>query len=307
MIDDLLVAAVGHTTNNPTEFLATLKGENGEWKPEAAGLIKNHLTQHLEKTVTEQKGRAVRERMLNAEKSIKPFAEKYGIQWGAILEENLESLLKAADEKAGKETVITKDVEITDDLIAKHPYFKTLVSKEIAHAIDKTEKEKQAILAEYTGFKTRLETEKVNAAVRQSVEEELVKIKADLSKDPARRKNQIDTFVTSLMATTPCKLDENGRPYPVDGNGDPLSENYLPVTFQELVAKRNPYEVHAYDPNKDGAGARTQAPGLGQPRIAPGQFTSNADFQAKLRAEKDPGKKALLTEAYVQQIEAASK
>lgn len=304
MIEEILVAGLSHTTKSPQEFIASLKDENGEFKPEAADLVKAHMGSHLKKVVDEQSGRAVKTRLTQIEKPLKSVAEKFGLQWEEGLEMNLTKIVEKFDEQQPvKEVIITKDVEITDDVIVKHPNFSKALSEKMRDREKLLNDKYELLNNEYSKFKSEVQTKEVKKTVRQRTEEVLVQNRAKLWDDPVKRKLQLDTFVNGISVGVNYMLDDNGEPFPVDRNGEQLMDGYVPMTFSDYVLKQSIFDQHAANPNYNGAGAQTQS--VGSKNVQTPKSLAELD---KLTAEaKSPAEKEALIKATEQFIAASQR
>jgi hypothetical protein len=303
MLEELLVAGLSHTTKSPQEFIATLKDDTGEFKPEAADLVKKHLSDHLKKVVEEQSGRAVKSRMTQIEKPLKSVAEKFHIQWDGELEANLTKIVEKFDEQPVKEVFVPKVEDITEEMIAKHPNFTKAVNAKVVNT-EKEWSEKYANLnKEFVTYKATNETKEVKKTVRQRAEEVLLANRAKLMEDATKRKLQLDVFVSGLSSNVNFKLDDNGEPYPVDGTGEQLMDGYVPMTFQDFVLKNSIFEQHAVNPNYNGAGAQTQQ--VGNKNVQTPK--SMAELTQLTKNAKSDAEKEAYIKAYEQFIAASTK
>lgn len=291
----------------PAEFLGTLKTENGDWKPEdeIKSAVNNLYSNRLKQVVDEQKGRAVRERMTTAEKFIK---EKWGIESGESLEDRIAKLAETIEAKGGKEKIVEKKIELDEEGVKKHPAFEKLLKTEVVQRLSAVEKERDEWREKHTNYVQQQEERRLYSAVNGETATVLETIKAALDKDPSTRKKQVNMFVAGLRSQYRFKLDDNGKPYPVNEKGEPMEDDsFSRITFADLVKKENIFGVHQYDPDKNSPSPSSQPSGTPPAKYTGAVPKDNASFMAALRKEPDPAKKEALKVAYKQQIEAAQK
>lgn len=297
-----LVRLIGK--QQPAEFLATLKSENGEWKPEAE--IKKTVAEtysgRLKEVVDEQKGRAVRERMTQAEKYLR---EKYGIESGDTLEDRIAKLVEVTEAKGGKEKIVEKTVELDEAGVKKHPAFQKLLKDEVVERLSSAEKERDEWKTKYAAYIEQQERERLESALKLEAINVLTAIRAALDKDEAKREKQINMFVAGLRSQFKFKLDENGKPYPVNANGEPLENgSFARITYSDLVKQENVYGVHQYDPEKNSPSPTSQQPGANQQqRIlnGTGAWTS-AQYMDRLKEAKTEQEKQAIRDTYKKQM-----
>lgn len=280
-----------------SEFVETLKNDNGEWKAkeEIKTALNEAYSNRLKKVVEEQKGRAVRERMTQAERFLK---EKYGVESGDTLETRIEKLVESVQAKGGKEKIVEKTVELTEENALKNPVVEKLLKREVQERLAQAEKEANEWKAKYQEFISKTERERLDGAIQTEAANVLNGIKAALDKDPERRDKQIKMFLAGLKAVHKFKVDENGKPYPVNANGEPLEDEktFSRITFADLVKRENIFGVHDFDPDKGSPGATSQT-ATSTSRSAPVP-TDAAEFYKALKAEPDKLKRDAMMKAF---------
>lgn len=292
-----LEEVVGLISKQPaSEFVASLKGDNGEWKPkdEILAELKKADKERLDTIAKGESGKAVRLRMKQAQKFLR---EQYGIESDT---DELEDHIKLLVEKVGKpgqEKIVEKLVELNEETALSHPVVKALLKGEV----QKSTAELNKLLEDERGkLKTYIETQeaaKLDAVLIQDAEKYLVANKAALDKDPEIRAKQVKRFVAGLKTDYKFKL-ENGKPIPIDANGDPLAIDYKDISYADLVKQENIFGVHNYDPDKASAGASSQPPqnrGQKYDGVVPKNME---EFTAMLSKEPDARKREAIKEAF---------
>lgn len=281
----------------PAEFLATLKSEDGEWKPkdEVVAAIKKADKIRLDTIAKGESGKAVRQRLTQVQKFIR---ENYGVESDTDeVEDHLKLLVEKIGGQAGKEKVVEKLIDLTEDSALNHPIVQKLLKSEVP----KHTSELQRLLDdEKKKFREYLENDnrkKLDNALIEEAGRVLNSTKAALDKDDTIRQKQIKRFVAGLRADFNFKLDENGKPFPVDEHGEPLQEGYVEIPFSDLVKRENIFGVHNYDPDKSSPGATSQPPGSTQRLNVPIPADLNA-FNEAIKAEKDPIRRKAILDAF---------
>lgn len=292
-----LEEVVGLITKQPADFIANLKSDDGEWKSkdEIWAAIRKADKDRLDTIAKGESGKAVRLRMKKAQDFIK---ENFGVESDA---NEIEDHLKALVEKLGqpgKEKIVEKLVDLDENTALNHPVVKNLLKSEVAKSTAELNRQIEEKEKRYREFVEAETQKRLDNALLEGAAKVLTSIKAAVSKDDAIRKKQIKGFVAALKSSHKFKLDDSGNPVPVDANGDPLSENYIDVSFADLVKKENYFEVHAFDPEKSSPGATSQPTTNSQHRNIKVP-TSQAEFQEALRQEKDSEKRKAITEAFI--------
>ena len=285
-----------------TEFVASLKNDNGEWKAkeEIKEALNNAYSSRLKKVVEEQKGRAVRERMTQTERFLK---EKYNVESGDTLEARIEKLVADIEAKGGsggKEKIIEKMVDLTEETAMKNPVVQNLLKREVQERLASKEKEAEEWKNKYQEFITRTERERLDGAIQSEAANVLVGIKAALDKDPERREKQLRMFLAGLKAVHKFKVDESGKPYPVNANGEPLEDDktFSRVTFADLIKRENIFGVHDFDPDKGSPGATSQSANNSSNSRTVQVPVDASDFYKALRAEPDKLKRESMMKAF---------
>lgn len=305
-MEKVILEALAHLFKQPaTEFVATLKGDNGEWKSEEEikASLNNAYSERLKQVVDEQKGRAVRERMSGAEKFIR---DKYGVESGDTLEDRIAKLVEEIESKGGKERIVEKTVELDEDGVKKHPAFQKLLKAEVVERLTTAEKARDEWENKYKTYVQKQEQERLVHAINAKASAALDGIKAALDSDPDKRQKQINMFVAGLRGQYNFKLDEKGDPYPVNDNGEPIEDaSFARVTFADLVKRENIFGVHAHDPNKGSSSPSSQpASGKQTVRYQGAIPKSLPELTEALRKESDPSKREALKEAFKANMEA---
>lgn len=293
---DILEEVVSLISEQPTEFLNTLKVENGEWKSkeEIKKAAHDAYSERLKKVVDQQKGRAVRERMSETEKFLK---ENWGVESGESLEARIKTLVETIEAKGGKEKIVEKHVELTDESAKSNPIVQKLLKAEVQSRLLEAEKERDDWKKKYSEYIESEQRSKLDTSLFSEASNVFGAIKAALHKDPEKRERQVKTFVLGLKSQYSFKLDANGKPYPVNGAGEPLEDpkTFATISLAELIKRENIFDVNNFDPDKDSPSPSNQQPGNNR-QVAPP--TDTASFMKQLQAEKDPDKRRQIMEAY---------
>lgn len=291
-----LEEVVGLISKQPAEFVASLKDDNGEWKPkdEVLTAIRKADKERLDTIAKGESGKAVRLRMKKAQDFIR---EQWGVESDAPeLEDHLKMLVEKLG-KPGQEKVIEKLIDLDEHKALEHPVVKNLLKSEV----QKSTSELQRILEEERNkFKSYVEEDqrkKLDASLVKYADQILATNKAALDKDPKTRDKQVKMFVAGLKTVYRFKLGEDGAPIPVDANGEPLSIDYKDVSFADLVKSENIFGVHNYDPEKGSPGAQSQQPPR-QQRFDVQVPKSLEELTTALQAERDPQKRRAITDAF---------
>ncbi len=291
-----LEEVVGLISKQPAELIATLKSDDGEWKTkeEVLAAIRKADKDRLDAITKGESGKAVRLRMKKAQDFIR---EQYGIESDAAeLEDHLKLLVDKMG-KPGETKTVEKIVDLDEEKALQHPVVKNLLKTEVSKTTAQLQKQLEDKDKEFKAYVEEDKRKKLDAVLMVEAEKILVSSKAALDKDPATKEKQIRRFVSGLKADFRFKLDDSGKPVPVDANGEILQEGYNDVTYADLVKKENIFGVHQYDPDKGSAGASSQQ--QSKPQRYDGQVPkSDTEYVAALQAEKDPQKRAALRDAY---------
>lgn len=292
-----LEEVVGLISKQPAaEFVATLKGDNGEWKTKEEILVelKRADKERLDSIAKGESGKAVRLRMKQAQKFLR---EQYGVESDT---DELEDHIKLLVDKVGKpgqERIVEKLIELDEQKALEHPIVKNLLKTEVQKSTADLNK---ALEDERGKLRVYIETQeaaRLDAVLIQDAEKYLVANKAALDKDPEIRAKQVKRFVAGLKTDYKFKL-ENGKPVPVDANGDPLAIDYKDISYADLVKQENIFGFHQYDPDKGSAGASSQQPqnrGQKYDGVVP---KTMEEFTTMLSKEPDARKREAIREAF---------
>ena len=291
-----LEEVVGLISKQPAELIASLKGDDGEWKTkdEIFKELRRADKERLDAVVKGENGKAVRLRMKKAQDFIR---EQYGVESDSPeLEDHLKTLVEKMG-KPGQERVVEKIVELDETRALEHPVVKALVKSEVQKTTAELNRQLEEKDKRHREYVEAEDNKRLDVILVQEAERILVANKAALDKDPEKRARQIKLFVAGLKAENRLKLGENGKPIPIDSNGDPLSVAYKDVSYADLVKNANIFGVHTYDPDKGSAGAQSQATAR-QQRFDVPVPKSMEEYQAALTAERDPAKRIAIKDAY---------
>ena len=291
-----LEEVVGLISKQPAELIASLKGDDGEWKTkdEIFKELRRADKERLDAVVKGENGKAVRLRMKKAQDFIR---EQYGVESDSPeLEDHLKTLVEKMG-KPGQERVVEKLIDLDETRALEHPVVKALLKSEVQKTTAELNRQLEEKDKRHREYVEAEDNKRLDVILVQEAERILVANKAALDKDPEKRARQIKLFVAGLKAENRLKLGENGKPIPIDGNGDPLSVDYKDVSYADLVKNANIFGVHTYDPDRGSAGAQSQAPAR-QQRFDVQVPKSMEEFTAAIAAEKDANKRIAIKEAY---------
>lgn len=304
-----LEEVVGLFSNTPAEFIATLKGEDGEFKPNAMDLLKEGHKSFMKKTVEGKEGKAVRLRMTSLEKKISPLLQKYEVQKSDTLEETLNTLVEKIGSKAAPEGGGGKK-ELTEDEIKALPVFKNALQAGVKAGIEKSSGElntKYSTLEkQYKGLLSEREAEKIAAISFKETERALIKAKValpDKKKDPDAYNAKIQSVATLVKANHQTKAVD-GKLILVGPDGEQLEdgETYQPIHYADIAAKTGTslFGVDNYDPGKGGAGAQNKTPNGNQTaKKWTGKVpSSDAEYMDAMLNTKTAEERASLEAAY---------
>lgn len=290
------------TGKQPAEFFATLKGEDSEWKSEdeIRKAVKELYDGKLQTVVKDQSGRAVRERMKGVQDYIR---ESYGVESDGKLEDHLAKLVEKVKSDA-PEKVVEKFKELDEAGLRKHPKFEELLKAEVTGRVSAAEQERDEAKKALNDYITAEETKKLDTALNVYANKALAGIKAKLSEDENVSARQVKMFVSYLKGAYNFRLADDGTPYPVNEKGDPLqNSSYQDISFVDVVKAENTFELHQFDPNKQGAEAQTRQPeGRNRQPRPVGKFKDENDYFTQLKSAKTPQEKAELSAAYKAQF-----
>lgn len=291
-----LEEVVGLFSKQPAELVASLKGDDGEWKSkdEILGTLRKVDKDRLDTVAKGESGKAVRLRMKKAQDFIK---QEYGIESDANeIEDHLKLLVEKLGQP-GKETIVEKLVELDEATALTNPIVQKILKSEVPKHTSELQRQLDEEKKRFKDYVDEDQRRKLDGVLYQEALKVLVSSKAALDKDEATKEKQVKRFMAGLKSEIKFKLDDNGKPYPVDANGEPLSENYQEVSFADLIKRENIFGVHNYDPDKDSAGATTQTRQQQRPNVQ--VPTTLEAYKEALNSEKDPAKKRAIMEAYV--------
>lgn len=293
----------------PAEFIPTLKGDDGEWKPDALDIIKKAHSDFLTKTVETQSGKAVRLRMKEAEGAIGTVLKKYGLEKSDKLEDTLNLLVETIEKKKGEPQIVKEKEKLTDEEVRELPIFKTALKEGVKTAVEQQNSELQkryeALETRYNAtLKDQAERE-LNSILYSSVEKALVKAKVNLpdkEKDLDAYKAKINSVAKLVRADHQLKA-ENGTLVLVDSEGNQLEDKntYQPILFDDVAANQGKllWGTNNFDKGKGSAGAQTpNGNGSNGQRWTSGVPKNDSEFMDALLKETDSAKKQALTEAY---------
>jgi len=291
-----LEEVVGLISKQPAELIASLKGDDGEWKTkdEIFKELRRADKERLDAVVKGENGKAVRLRMKKAQDFIR---EQYGVESDSPeLEDHLKTLVEKMG-KPGQERVVEKLIDLDETRALEHPVVKALLKSEVQKTTAELNRQLEEKEKKHREYVEAEEQKRLDTILIQEAERTLAANKAALDKDPEVRAKQVKRFVAGLKTDYRFKMGENGRPIPVDSHGEQLAQDYKDVTFADLVKQENIFGVHTYDPDKGSAGAQSQAPAR-QQRFDVPVPKSMEEYQAALTAERDPAKRIAIKDAY---------
>jgi hypothetical protein len=293
-----LEEVVGLISKQPAEFLGTLKTEDGEWKPkdEILAAIKKEDKARLDNVVKGEAGKAVRLRLKQAQNYIR---ENYGIESDAPeIEDHLKTLVESIKATSGKEKIVEKTVELTEETALQNHIVKNLLKSEVTKTTLELQRQLEDEKKKFQSYIEEDGKKKLDASLYEEALKVLTATKAALSKDETQRQKQIKRFVAGLKTDFNFKLDENGKPYPVDKEGEPLQEGYVEVSFADLIKKENIWDNHNFNPELNSPGANSQPPTQKFAGQIPKDQTALQEALRSLPGEANKAKRAELMTAF---------
>ncbi len=230
---------------DPTELLATLKSENGEWSDDAADKLKEAISGKYQEVVDNQSKRFVRQRMEKVEKHL----NSYGNFEGETLEEKLDAFHKSLQKDPQTvEKIVEKEVELTPEALVKHPLFIEQVKTRVAGA----EKAAEDAKDKYNQQLADIQKKQIRAKLKATVMEVFDAKKVVLPEDEEARKKRINFFLDNRsFEADRFAIDEEGNLFPVNDKGERLQDGqFNNIGISDYIMDRNPYGIHNQDPNK---------------------------------------------------------
>jgi len=230
----------GKTGPEVVELLKNDESESGYLQGEALqSTIESLIGNKFKSIADQQRGRAKREVLTDFEKQIR---SNFGVKNNDL--KGLDLVTHLIDSASNKTT------ELTPEAIKSHPFFRD--------AMKAKNEELQKLSADFEGFKTDQQRQRVRAEVERKAKSLLLGLNPVLSKNETIKSNQIKLFLQSL----------NGN-FTVDGdqikvlnyNGDELLDSsYNAVSFDSFVkaSAGNYFEFHEVDPNKRSPNDKTK-------------------------------------------------
>jgi len=219
------------------ELLDSLKNpDNAEEfrsKEEIEQILNDGFSAKFQEVIKQQQGRAKRETLSGLEKELKQKFEIDTTKQGIDLIEEIVNSRAAAAAKAASEK------EISEGEVKNHPIFQS--------AITTLQKEKEAVLQEFTGFKQSIEQQRKQAKVHNVLKSELMKLNPILPE--GKEQFALDAWL-KMFDVNQFQI-EGEKLKLVDSEGNPmLDEKYNPVGITDLVVRNNIFNTHKKDPTK---------------------------------------------------------
>lgn len=307
-MEHILKGLASLASKEPSEYLGTLKSEDGEFLPEdqLVAKLKEDISKHYLSKIEaakaqneDQRKRGVRERGEEVESFIK---KQYGIDTTGRVEDQIGALV----EKIRSEVQpIETPAELTRETALEHPVVKELFDSKLKEALiaktSQIDKEKEELQKQLEDYIATQEREKIQNAVKLEALTAFKDMRIRLEDDNKQTEPRTKALLRLLMLND-FKLDENGKPYPVNKEGKQLENEMMhDVSFTDLIKSINTYGYHEQDPNKGSASPSTKT---GMPAGTKIRFEDSNDFIKRFNAARGEDKKKLKEAWAAQQAEA---